>query len=227
MKPIIVPAILPKSYTDLQEKVESVSPPARRIQIDIVDGVFAKPATWPQSGMDNTSWQELITEKKGLPLWEEVEYEIDLMVSNPLIAGLEWIQAGASMLIFHFGSAPNEELIKCIEATKEKGVSAGLAVKPKHLFEEYESLLLNIELLQLMGNDEVGKQGLGLDEKVSNILDMLKEKTTVPLGVDIGVNEKTIPMLLEKGVVHFAVGSALLRNESPQKEFEQLSTLIH
>ena len=43
----IVPAILPKSLEDLEQKLTVLSGVATSVQIDVVDGKFVSPASWP------------------------------------------------------------------------------------------------------------------------------------------------------------------------------------
>ena len=44
---IIVPAILPSSRRDLVTKLDALAGLVDEVQVDIVDGLFAGPATWP------------------------------------------------------------------------------------------------------------------------------------------------------------------------------------
>ncbi|HEV7702571.1 MAG TPA: hypothetical protein VGO63_03990, partial [Candidatus Paceibacterota bacterium] len=43
----IIPAILPKNYADLKNKISLVRGFVPLVQVDICDGVFVKSTTWP------------------------------------------------------------------------------------------------------------------------------------------------------------------------------------
>jgi pentose-5-phosphate-3-epimerase len=68
-----------------------VAPYVQMIQLDIMDGIFVKPRTWPYYANDY-SFDALLKEEQGLPLWDKVDYEVDLMVQKPetlLMIGLQ------------------------------------------------------------------------------------------------------------------------------------------
>ncbi len=220
----ILPAILPTSHADLVEKVALVVPPATRIQIDIVDGIFAAPSTWPIANKADNEWQEILTQDRGLPKWESVEYEIDLMVENPREHMDAWIDAGASTLIFHFNSSILPALQECISLAHERGTQVGLAIKPSS--EGYEDLLGGIDLIQVMGSDTIGMQGTPLDERIYDIIARLHASSEVTIGVDIGVNKRTLKKLVAAGATHFAVGSAIFGDSSPKDAYKQLLELV-
>ena len=77
---LLVPAVLPISREDLEVKLALFEqmPSVSRVQIDSVDGIFAKPATWPYS--DPKGLSALGSAGEMLPHIERFEYEIDLMV---------------------------------------------------------------------------------------------------------------------------------------------------
>ncbi len=101
---MIIPGILEKSWSDIEDKIEIVynrklsgvdtsskniiyREKVTKIQIDFCDGVYVKSQTWsPLDVLKVTQSKEIngIVEK-GLPYWEGFDYEADLMV-NSLIA---------------------------------------------------------------------------------------------------------------------------------------------
>lgn len=219
----LLPAILPTSYADLSEKVSLIAPPATHIQIDIVDGVFATPSTWPIGAKADSEWQEILAQDTGLPKWDRVEYEIDLMVANPKEHIDAWIDAGSSTLIFHFTSCSASELSECISRARERGTRVGLAITPSS--QGYETLLNEIDLLQVMGSDTIGRQGTSLDERVYDIISRIHAMSEVMIGVDIGVSKRTIKKLITAGATHFAAGSAIFADASPKDAYHTLLTI--
>jgi pentose-5-phosphate-3-epimerase len=80
----IIPAILPKSYRELENSVDSVHSIAPTIQIDFCDGKYVESKTWWYNGKDIEKKDEILAEESGLPFWDSTNYEFDLMVADPL-----------------------------------------------------------------------------------------------------------------------------------------------
>src|SRR5258708_2674602 len=95
---IVIPAVLPKSREDLNVALARLAPltEVTFVQIDIVDGEFAKPPSWPYAL--NAVWE--------LPLAERFRYDLDLMLKDPQAAIARWIALGASRITLHAESTP-------------------------------------------------------------------------------------------------------------------------
>ena len=91
----IIPAILPKNYEDLKNKIALVRGVVPIVQVDICDGIFVKTATWPFSSRAKSRneveflnndldehFRRILNEEEGLPFWEDIDFELDLMVAN-------------------------------------------------------------------------------------------------------------------------------------------------
>ena len=80
----IIPAILPKDYEDLKNKIALVRGVAPLVQIDICDGVFVPSKTWPFStgGADDFNFHRILNEEEGMPFWEDIDFELDLLVAD-------------------------------------------------------------------------------------------------------------------------------------------------
>src|SRR4051812_21204554 len=90
----IVPAILEKNYEGLKNKISLVRGVVPIAQVDICDGVFAPNITWPflsagegvgeeflQNDFDE-HFRRILNEDEGMPFWEDIDFELDLMVVN-------------------------------------------------------------------------------------------------------------------------------------------------
>ena len=104
----IVPALLPEDFSHLTEEINFVSKAIRQtakyIQIDVVDGMFAGTTTWPYNKEDEHKWDLLKNQDIGLPNWDKINFEIDLMVMDQVGEAINWINAGATRLIGHIES---------------------------------------------------------------------------------------------------------------------------
>ncbi len=209
----IIPAIIPSSYQELAQKMAQVKGAVRRVQVDVLDGLYTEtPASWPYNGTGADAWQGLIEQKEGLPYWETLDYEIDMMVKEPEEKMEAWIAAGATALIVHIESTDQIETI--IMRAKERGVEIGLALKPSTDIERLAPWVEHINFIQCMGNDTIGAQGLSLDPRVvGKIEDIRARFPGSMIGVDIGVNEETIGPLAHAGASHLVSGSAVFMSD--------------
>ena len=100
----ITPAILPKSYDDLVRHLDRVSGIVKTVQVDVVDGVLAPNKTWPFVQDTDGQFLKILRQEEGLPYWDSIDYEIDLMVSDPVFVSDQWIAAGANRIVIHVKS---------------------------------------------------------------------------------------------------------------------------
>lgn len=221
----IIPAILPTSFVDLDEKVLRISRLVSSVQVDIVDGVFAPGKTWPFVN-DHGDFKKLLSEVEGLPAWENISYEIDMMVADPLKIFDDWVSVGASTIIIHRESVDDATLDALITRGNEKDISLGIALKPSTPLSMIESYLDRVPRIQCMGNDQIGRQGTPLDpsvfEKIKAIRDMAG---AVTISVDIGVNRDTAPKLISAGATILVSGSAIFESDSPGDAIAFFSSL--
>lgn len=214
---IIVPAILPSSRRDLVEKLGKLSGLVDEVQVDIVDGKFASPPTWPY----DTGPQELarmLAEGEVIPSASECRIEIDLMVENPESTAGAWIELGASRITIH--AASSTHLPRLLESFRtlyghDKSFSTGLlsigiAINATVDPETLTPYLDEIDYVQFMGIRRVGRQGEPFDSGVLRAIELFhKRHPEMPIQVDGGVSMDVAPKLLELGVSRLVIGSAL------------------
>lgn len=213
----IVPAILPLSEKDLEEKLERLVGITTDVQIDIVDGRFVSPASWPYTVRGPHDPQQTLGSEM-LPYLGQLHYEMDLMVEDPAAIAGQWIEAGATRIIAHAEST--RFLPKFIaEMKKTYGhdksfapdlLSFGLAINMASDTSLIEPYLEDIDFVQFMGIRKIGKQGEPFDRGVlQKILSFRKKYPDMPVQVDGGVSLQTAGELLSAGVSRLVIGSAL------------------
>ena len=209
---IIIPAVLPTSRAELDQTLARLAPVEgiTTIQLDVVDGVFAEPASWPYARQE--TWE--------LPLIERFRYEIDLMVQRPEEVLARFITLGASRITLHVESARSIATIVTDfkrryghEAGFTSGLlSFGLAFSIGTDTAPYGACIKEVDYVQFMGIATIGKQDQPFDERVvQKIRRFRREYPSVPLQVDGAVSLLTVPKLLTAGVSRLVVGSALVR----------------
>ena len=221
----IIPAVMPKHYDDLLEKINRVDDLVKWVQIDVMDGVFVKSKSWPYVGDPKGHFALMKDQDEGLPSWDKLDFSIDMMVSNVEEKALEWIEVGASRLIFHIESMkePAEEYFKNLK--DQYGVEICLALAPSTPNSAIMPFLDVIDSVQFMGIEKVGFQGEPFVEEVYEKMSALRALTTLPISIDGGVNFDTAPKLVEAGATRLVSGSVLFNSPSiidALEDFEDL-----
>ena len=229
---IIIPAILPSSREDLEQKLAQASLVATAVQIDAVDGVFVSPASWPYQ--NKSTGGPVAAIPSPLPHLDTLQIEVDLMVTAVEGIALEWIASGVTRVLVHLESTT--ELGHFITAFNErygheKGfaselLSFGVAIHAETNTELIEPYLDNIDYVQFMGITRIGVQGQPFSDGVLNKIKRFRAKhPTVPVQVDGGVSLLTAPALLDAGVSRLVVGSALWRAPNFNEAYEKFVEL--
>lgn len=227
---------MPKSYEDLIDKLSLVSGLVPLVQIDVMDGVFVPNKSWPYIEKNDLNFEAILKEEEGFPLWEEVDFEVDLMVSDPVAVAQEWITVGAKRLILHVESftdtaaalAGIKEIREMLPARDSiLYTEIGIALNPSTSNDVLETILPNVDFVQFMGIEKIGFQGQTFDERVPGKISSLRAKhPEVTISVDGSVNEETAPQLIEAGANRLAVGSAIFAADDVQAEIEHFFDIV-
>lgn len=216
----VTPAIITKNFKQLEEKVALVKDYCDFVQVDITDGKFTHNLTWPYTG-DNGEYAQLATEEVGLPFWEDVDYEFHLMIEKPEETVAEWIKIGASRIIVQIEST--EKLQDIIDQCKAASVQIGIALKPSTDIELLTPFVEQIDCIQCMGNEELGRHGSPLDLEVLEKIKTLREKyPEMNIAIDIGVHRDTAGDLIDAGVDTLVAGSAIFDAQNIAEAIEDL-----
>src|SRR5581483_9863940 len=208
----IIPAIMPESYEDLREKLAQVSTTVPVVQIDVMDGRVVSSKSWPYNLHADPDFEKVLHEEEGLPFWDRLDFEIDLMVDNPEHEASKWITAGASRVAVHLESVKGD-LREVLEDLKNDGVEVGLGLDLETPIEEALSFLDYVDFVQLMGIAQIGYQGQPFDERVVERVRELKERSpSTVISVDGGVNSESAPALIAAGADRLVIGSAIFES---------------
>ncbi len=229
----IVPAIIPVSREDLEAKLHRFEGVCDEVQIDIVDGVFATPASWPYIS-DHAEPSKLLAEGSMLPGAGAFKIDIDLMSQDPESSAGTWIGLGATRITIHAEST--RYLGRFLENTRtlyghDAGfapdlLSIGLAIGVETDLALIEKYLDRIEYIQFMGIRTIGRQGEPFDPRViARIKAFRKKYPRIPVQVDGGVTLTNAPALLDAGVARLVVGSAIWKQENPVAAYNALNAL--
>jgi len=220
----IIPTVMPEDYDDLVEKIGFVYHHVDSVQIDVMDGKFVSSISWPYS--DNSHFENMMKQDEGLPHWEDLDFSVDLMVSNPQEEVQKWIDVGVAEVIIHIESLNGD--VEFVRELKERDVvSICLAIgvdTPNEELEKYEGLY---DSVQFMGIKKIGYQGEQFaDEVLEKISDFRLQYPDIPVMIDGAVNEETIKSLVEAGATLLAVGSAIFKNSDAKDAIRELRELV-
>jgi ribulose-phosphate 3-epimerase len=230
----IIPALMPKDFSTLEAELLRVAELVPLVQLDVLDGVFVKNTSWPYG--DEKHFAHMVKSRHGLPYGDKLEYEVDLMVSEPEHVIEDWMHLGVRRIIVHVESTSNiENIIRDVAAHVTRAtddalevVSLGLAIGTTTPIEKIEPYIYDIDFVQCMGIAEIGKQGEPFDERVIGQIEKLKRlHPELIVSVDGGVSLETAPRLLEAGASRLVSGSAILGSDNPAyviKKFRALSS---
>jgi ribulose-phosphate 3-epimerase len=219
----ILPAILPKDYFELEDAIDSVRALVDEVQLDICDGVFAPSRTWPYTAgqpEEDDIFAEILAEDRGLPAWDDVDYEVHLMVNDPDRVVSDWVNAGATRIL-----VPAERIqdMKGIVAQYQEWVEIAPSLNIETDISVIDSYANEIKSVQLMAIPKIGFHHAPFDERVLAKIQAIKEKYPhLVIAVDGAVNEETIARLALAGATRFAVGSAIFDAENYAQAIQQL-----
>ena len=226
----IVPAILPTSRADLDDKLARLRGVATDVQIDLVDGRFVRPPSWPfvPGAPDALSPDDALAELA------EVKFEVDLMVEDPMPVIDRWVRAGATRVTVHAETVRNlSQVVSRFQKDygHDKGfapdlLSFGLAVNLHTDTAIVEPYLDRCDYVQFMGIAHIGKQGEPFDRLVlTKIAAFHKKHPDTLIQVDGGASYATAPELLAAGASRLVVGSDLWRARDLKEELDKLEAL--
>jgi ribulose-phosphate 3-epimerase len=203
----IIPAILAKDEKELRRKVESVTDLCDTIQLDVMDGKF----------VDNVTWNEperLI--KMPLP----INFEVHLMVQDPLERFDAWSLAGCSRVLIHAETV--EDLSEALRQAKSYGMEAGISINPETPISAIEKAIPDADVVQVMGVHP-GKMGQAFQDMALEKVRELREKfPELMIEVDGGVTVGIARKLAEAGADRLVSGSAVFNSGAPAKSLDAL-----
>jgi len=223
----IIPAVMPIEYIDVQDASNQVAGLVSFVQIDVMDGVFVQDRTWPRQNDDVL--QSLIEQKRSLPNWERIDYEVDLMVSNPEEVAEQWFSAGAARVIVHSQSSDDYkgivERLSNTYAMPGNLVSAevGIAVPFDADVSVLEGIAEYVSVVQVMGISPVGVQGSEFKPRALQTISEFREVyPDLAISVDGGVKPELMGDLISAGVNRIVMGSAIFDTDVPRDELKNI-----
>jgi len=215
---LVMPAVIPTSFHDLEEKLTLFDQiPTTRVQIDMIDGLFAFPPSWPYNS--GTELRDRVQRGEMLPRLDRVKYEADLLCNAPEKIASHLLDLGVVRLTIHAEST--DDVTGLLARLRSQVgaeanfvaalISIGLSINMETDVDVLIKHANQVEYMQLMGIDEIGKQGQPLNPRViEKIKAVRKACPEAYIQIDGGVTLENAKSLVDAGVSRLAIGSALL-----------------
>ncbi len=206
---IICPTVLAGNEHTYRQQMERVAKFAKRIQIDLMDGVFAPHKS---VGIESVWWPVGVTA------------DIHLMYQNPDDQLASLVALNPNLVIVH--AEADGDFYNLSETLKDKGIRVGLALLKDTPVSKIEPVLDTIDHV-LIFSGQLGSFGgqadLDLLEKVQAIKVI---NPAIEIGWDGGINELNTQQLVAGGVDVLNVGGFLQRAPHPHDAYARLEVLV-
>lgn len=210
---IIAPSILAADFANLQRDIEMVNESqADWFHIDIMDGVF----------VPNISY--------GMPVLEAINryaqkpLDVHLMIVDPDRYISTFRKLGSKILTVHFEACTH--LHRTIQAIKQEGMKAGVAINPHTPVSVLEDIIQDIDLLLIMSvNPGFGGQSFieNTYKKVMQAKELINSfNSRALIEVDGGVSTKNAKKLIEAGADALVAGSFVFNSDNPKEAISSI-----
>ena len=217
---LIVPTVVPKDAADFVSAVEIVKVFTDRIHLDIDDGAFASPPSWPF--LPSGEFMPFNLSSCGVAI------EAHLMTKDPRSTGDMLASAGAKLIIAHieaFGST--QEALDAFGSWRAAGAEVGIAILMQTPLEALAPVVGACDFVQAMCIDVVGAQGAPFDPRaVARIGQIHTAYPNALIGADGGVSPAKIVDLARVGVRRFSIGTAIMKQPNPTASYASLRATL-
>jgi len=213
MSHLIAPSILAADFLDLKSDINLVNEStADWFHLDVMDGMF----------VPNISF--------GMPVVRDIAkmakktLDVHLMIEQPGRYVRKFADLGANYYTFHIEAENHAH--RTIQAIKQAGMKAGVALNPHTSLNSIEEILPDLDLVCLMSvNPGFGGQSFieNTYSKIKRLSKIIEQKgSNALIEIDGGVNLQNFERLVSCGANVLVAGSAVFRSSNPMETIKKL-----
>lgn len=200
----VSPSILASDFSKLGEEAAACETAgAQMLHIDVMDGHFVPNITLGAPVV------------KSLRKCTAKEFDVHLMISDPLKYIPDFHSAGADIITFHIEA--DSDTKKTVELIKSLGIKAGIALKPATPAEAVFPYLDDLDMVLVM----TVEPGFGGQSFMENQLDKIKavreecnkRGLNTDIQVDGGITDATAPLVISAGANVLVAGSFVFKGD--------------
>ncbi|NVO21598.1 MAG: ribulose-phosphate 3-epimerase [Bacteroidetes bacterium] len=216
MKHLLAPSILTADFGKLGQEIQMLNQSdADWIHVDVMDGVF----------VPNISFGFHII--KTIKKLSTKPLDVHLMIVQPERYFQEFKNAGADLISFHYEASIHVH--RSIQAIKELGIKAGVAINPHTAVNLLKEVLNDLDLVLVMTvNPGYGGQKFieNSYKKIVELKEMIQQcKSNTLIEVDGGVDLNNARKLVQSGVDVLVAGNSVFAAQNPLEAIMNLKEL--
>ena len=199
-KIMIAPSMLASDFSRIGEEVRRVTEAgADLIHLDVMDGHFVPNLTMGPQFI------------KSIRSYTDLPFDVHLMITEPQVYIDAFVDAGADLITVHIEL--EEQFPTIVDQIKNRGVKAGIALRPKTPVTAVEPYIADVDLVLPM-SVEPGFGGQSFQMDTLNKIDQLRQliqtrKLNVAIEVDGGINRETAALVGRSGATILVAGTAI------------------
>lgn len=202
---ILSPSILAADFACLGEEVRAaVRGGAEYIHFDVMDGAYVPSISF---GMPVLKSVRSVTDRK---------LDVHLMIMEPERYIEEFVRCGADLITVHLETLQDPE--RTFQMIRSLGVKAGVAINPEtsvHTVIPYLSMVDMVLIMTVRPGFGGQKYLDSCTEKIRIVRDAITQKgLSTDVEVDGGINDDTLPIVLEAGANVIVMGSSVFRGDA-------------
>lgn len=209
----IIPSILTNNQETFKKQYQAVKDfGAQTVQIDFVDGTFVEGKTLLPNDIDAF----ILSQNTAITL------EAHLMVEKPEEYLMTLFTLGFTRVAAHYETL--RDIDTFINNARSLGLEAGIALNPETDIDVLSSYVDSLDFALIMSVIP-GAQGRPFENAAIEKISALKERYSLPVEIDGGVNEQTIHDVKKAGTDRIVIGSAIWNAPNPEQTFTKFMSM--